>query len=64
MIVLVVVTEVDEETGRESKVASHGIDCHTGKNVIVQCERPERLGAVWHPQMQEWVILDKDEIAP
>lgn len=47
--------------GKKEFGISHGVDSHTGENVVMSGGTPEENGAVWHPAMQEWVILDKDE---
>lgn len=44
-------TEIDKEF-----VVSHGVDEETGRNVVVQCEHPTRLGAKFDTDLQEWVL--------
>lgn len=47
-------------TGKKEFVVSHGID-EAGRTVILPCESPERLGAVMHPALCEYVLLDHGE---
>ena len=49
------------DTGRTEWGISHGVDVATGDNVVMSGGTPQQLGAVWHPTMQEWVLLYKDE---
>ena len=44
-------------TGEQEFVASHGYDTETDRNVIVSCDHPSKLGAVFYPSLQEWVIV-------
>ena len=57
MIVLVTHTETDSR-GRTQTIASHGIDLETGRNVVVQQNEPRKLGAIFHQDMGEWVIMN------
>lgn len=60
-IVVITVSEPDLfNRRRHTLVASHGIDLHTGKSVVLPCEPPETLGAKFDPEMGEWVIPDDD----
>jgi hypothetical protein len=45
------------KTGRKEFLTSHGVDFDTGRNVILPCDPPSRLGAVYDNEMGEWVLL-------
>lgn len=50
MILLIVVKEKNEKTGREEEIVSHGVDIETGKNVVLPWESPTSLGARYSPE--------------
>lgn len=50
--------------GKKEWGISHGVDVETGENVCMSGGTPQQLGAVWHPEMCEWVLVDKDEVVP
>lgn len=56
MIIVIVTTEDDPETGRSGQIVSHGVDTETGRNVILPCESPARVGAEWDAQIGEYVL--------
>ena len=56
MILLIVVTEVNERTGRPEQIVSHGIDLETGQTLALPAEHPTRLGGVLDPELGEYVI--------
>jgi hypothetical protein len=56
MIIIVTMKEINPRTGREELVASHGVNVATGTNVIVSCDHPEKLGAVFDEAIGEYVI--------
>ena len=43
-------------------VVSHGINPETDEMVILPCEHPSRLGAVFNNEIGEYVIYDKGEV--
>lgn len=45
-----------EHTGRTEFVVSHGIDEDTYRHVVLPCEPPQRLGAVFDDELREWVL--------
>ncbi|MDI6977282.1 hypothetical protein [Serratia sp. Se-RSBMAAmG] len=45
MILLYVVKEKNEKTGRVEEIVSHGINSETGQNVVLPWESPKALGA-------------------
>lgn len=60
MIIVIVIEERNERTGRMQKVVSHGIDEATGQTVIMSCGTPESVGAVFDHDIGEYVIRDKE----
>jgi hypothetical protein len=58
LIIVITIKEKNPRTGREELIASHGVDAVTGKNVILSCEHPEKLGAVYDDEIGEYVIRD------
>lgn len=48
-------------TGKKEFSVSHGVDYHTGENVILSGGHPQTLGAVYSRTLSEWVLLDKGE---
>lgn len=61
MIVLITHWVRDEDQngipyGAEKLRVSHGIDVDTDKAIIMSNEHPESLGAVFDPELMEWVI--------
>lgn len=58
MIIVIVVEERDERTGRIVQVVSHGIDETSGRTVPMPCGTPESVGAVFDPDIGEYVIRD------
>lgn len=58
MIVVIVTKETNPRTGREQSIVSHGVDLDTGKAVILPAEAPESIGAVLHPELGQFVLLD------
>lgn len=58
MIVVIVTKETNPRTGRNQSIVSHGVDLDTGNTVILPAEAPESIGAVLHPQLGEFVLLD------
>ena len=56
VIIVITTKERNPRTGREQVVVSHGIDMDTDRTVILPCEPPEALGAVFNPEMGEYVL--------
>lgn len=56
MIIVITVKEINENTGREHLIVSHGIDKVTGKAVILPCETPAEIGAVFNTDLGEYVL--------
>lgn len=50
MILLYVVKEKNEKTGRVEEIVSHGINSETGQNVVLPWESPKALGALYSPE--------------
>jgi hypothetical protein len=48
-------------TGEKEFVVSHGVNLETGRNVVLPCDHPNRLGAVYDHDRCSWVIPDKKE---
>lgn len=59
IIIVITVKEKNQRTVREELVVSHGIDEHTGKTVILPCEPPERIGAVFNAEIGEYALSDE-----
>ena len=61
MIVLITVYEKNEITGKKELITSHG-ETHGGlRRVILPCEPPLDLGAVFNTEIDEWVIYEDGE---
>lgn len=56
MIILITTLEKDKKTGHDHLIVSHGVDFETGKNVILPCEPPQALGAVYDEDLLEFVL--------
>ncbi|EPJ4168908.1 hypothetical protein ACV8SR_01145 [Citrobacter freundii] len=56
MVIVITTIEKDEVTGKESLVASHGVDRITGKQIILPPEHPADIGAKFDKDLQSWVI--------
>jgi hypothetical protein len=56
MIIVICFKERDSKTGRIRTVVSHGVDDHTGRTVILPCDTPEDIGAVFDPSIGEYVV--------
>lgn len=61
MIIVVTCYDGDPLTKKKTLVASHGIDSETDRVVILPCEEPSTLGAVWHQELREWVLYGEGE---
>lgn len=61
MIVVITINERNQRTGRDELVVSHGIDEATGKTVILPCEPPERIGAIFNAEFGEYVLVSNPE---
>lgn len=59
MIVVIVVKEKNERTGRVETVVSHGVDYRTGKLVVMSGDSPESVGAVFNKEIGEYVVYDE-----
>ncbi|MDR5798957.1 MULTISPECIES: hypothetical protein [Caballeronia] len=57
MIIVIVTSERDPKTGRLRRVVSHGVDSQTDRLVVLPCDPPEAIGAVWNADIGEYVIL-------
>ena len=55
-MIIIVLCEVKNRSGATEKVASHGIDTITGRQIVLPSEKPQDLGAVFNAEMNEWVI--------
>lgn len=58
-IIVISSIEIDDDTGKRHLVSSHGIDRSTGKVVILPNEHPKALGAVFDPEINEYVLAYK-----
>jgi hypothetical protein len=58
MILLIVITEMNERTHKREQIFSHGINLETGQTIVLPCEHPIRLGGVFDPDLGEYVIHD------
>ncbi len=47
------------KTGEKDFIVSHGINEDTGDAVILPCEHPNALSAVWDKDIREYVLDDK-----
>ena len=56
MILVITITETNENTGKPEPLASHGVDLDTGKNVVLPGVHPRDLGATVDAELNEWVI--------
>lgn len=59
MIIAITVYLRNEKTGLKSLVVSHGIERESGRQVVLPCEHPKDIGAIWNAELREWVILSK-----
>lgn len=59
MIICIVVTERNERSGNMEQIVSHGIDSDTGRHVVLPCDPPGTMGAVFDREMGEYVIRDE-----
>lgn len=59
MIIVITTMEKNERNNRMERIISHGIDQSTGKTVILPCEPPETLGAVFNPEIGEYILEEK-----
>lgn len=65
MIVLITCREINETTGREEIIVSHGMDHKTLRAVVLPCDPlKEFKDAVFSPVLGEYVLLDKGESLP
>lgn len=58
-ILVITVTEKNPKTGESKIIVSHGVDINTGKMVILPCEHPRDIGAVFSPEYNEFVLLER-----
>lgn len=56
MIIVIVTKERNPRTGRTEEIVSHGVDADTGKPVILPCESPQAIGAVFDSEIGEYVL--------
>lgn len=56
MFIVITTTEKDEATGKESLIASHGVDVDTGVKIILPPEHPLDIGATFDTDQQCWVV--------
>lgn len=59
MIIVITCKERNLKTGRDELVVSHGVDESTGRSVVLPCEHPQVLGAVWDASIGEFVLPDE-----
>ncbi len=59
MIIVITTTERNERSGRMEVLASHGIDQKTDRTVILPCEPPAAIGAVFDDAIGEYVIRER-----
>ena len=55
---LIVIAEIDDETGK--LVTSHGYNEDTFEHVVLPVDHPSLLGAYFDGDIGEWVIPDRD----
>lgn len=55
-IIVIVVKERNEKTGRIEEIVSHGIDFATDRNIVLPQESPSSVGARFDPDIGEYVI--------
>jgi len=60
-ILVIVVKERNENTGKLEEIVSHGISIASGKTVILPSEHPSTLGAVFDPEIREYLIRAPSE---
>lgn len=51
------------KTGEKEFTVSHGIDEETLAVVILPCEHPSKLGAVWDGSIMEYVLVDHKSVS-
>lgn len=56
MIIVICFKERDPKTGVVRTVISHGVDQATGRTVILPCDAPEDIGAVFDQSLGEYVV--------
>ena len=61
MILVIVEKEINEVTGREQLVVSHGVDEVSGKVIVMPPVDPREVGAVFCAERHEYVIDDKNQ---
>lgn len=59
MIIVIVQTERNPKTGRLEKIVYHGVN-ENGETIIMPNEPPDVVGAVYDPDIGEYVIRDKE----
>ena len=64
MIMVITVKEKNKHSGREELIVSHGVDAYTGRVVILPCVPPDRIGAVFNSEMQEYILPPSGGPAP
>lgn len=57
MNIVVVYREIDEKTGKSTLSVSHGVDYYTDKPVVLSGGTPEEIGAVYDPELREYVLI-------
>ena len=55
-ILVIAVRERNEKTGCMETIVSHGVDLVSGENVVLPNLPPAEVGAVWAPEVGEYVI--------
>lgn len=55
-VIVIFTRERHPASGRTMLAASHGIEVDTGKTIVVSQDSPEQLGAVFDPEIWEYII--------
>ncbi len=57
-MIIVITTQEQGRDGRLKTVVSHGVDATTGRNIVMSCDDPRELGAVFDRDIGEYVIRE------
>ena len=56
MIICITTWERNPRTGKDELIVSHGVDLDTDHAVTLPCQTPQSLGAVFDPELREFVL--------
>lgn len=53
---VVVITHIEKTPDGLQILVSHGVCLDTGKHIVLPCDHPSKLGAVFDERYGEWII--------